>query len=278
MRFALCVPNFRSYGDPRALVDLGRVTEAAGWDGFFIWDHLWRSLGLEPGQATVDPWVTLAAVATVTERIRLGPMITPVARRRPWKLAREIVTLDHLSGGRVIFGAGLGDPPAFEFEALGEDPDAKVRAQKLDEGLAIVRGLLSGERFSFDGEHYHVRDVHFGPRPVQTHVPIWIGGGWPGTAPFRRAARWDGAFPMGTGASLLAPAQLAEVRTYVEAHRRSRGPYDYVVGGFTSSPTEAEHVAAFRDAGATWWLECLHDDWTPGDRALRRVEQGPPRI
>src|SRR5262245_5406197 len=125
MRHALYVPNSRSYADPRRLADLAHDAEAAGWEGVFIWDHVWTSIGLAPGQPTADAWIALAAMAAATERVLLGPMITPLARRRPWKVARELVTLDHLSGGRMVFGAGLG-MPLEEFTAFDEDGDARV--------------------------------------------------------------------------------------------------------------------------------------------------------
>lgn len=277
MRFAVDVTNFRSYADPRRLVDLAREAEAAGWDGFFIWDHVWQSLGLGPGQPAADPWVALGAIAAATERVRLGPMVTPVARRRPWKVARELLTLDHLSGGRVVFGAGLGAPPE-EFTAFGEEDDARVRAAKLDEGLEIIRGLLTGEPFSFDGEHYRLTDVHFRPKPVQDRIPVWIGGGALAKRPMQRAARWDGVFPMGSGGGFVLPDEFAEACAFVRQQRTSDGPYDFVVAGLTPSATESTMVAAFRDAGATWWLETLHDDIAPYETALARVRQGPPQL
>ena len=149
MRFAINVPNFGTYSDPRTAADLAREAEDAGWDGFFVWDHI---LGAREWQVPIaDPWVLLSAVAMRTERIRLGPMVTPIPRRRPWKLARETVTLDHLSRGRLVLGVGLGFPPDAEFEQFGEDGDPRVRAAKLDEGLAVLTGLWSGQPFRLRG-------------------------------------------------------------------------------------------------------------------------------
>ncbi|MGZ8610784.1 MAG: LLM class flavin-dependent oxidoreductase [Actinomycetota bacterium] len=162
MRFGISVPNI---GDLPTLLELGTMTEAMGWDGFFLWDH--SRFMKEFPVPVFDPWVVLAAVAERTGRIRLGPLVTPLARRRPWKVARETVTLDHLSGGRLILGVGLGYPADAEFELLGEDPDARVRAEKLDEGLEILTRLWSGEPVSFDGRHHHVRDTTFAPAPLQ---------------------------------------------------------------------------------------------------------------
>ena len=276
MRFGVYVPNFRSYADPRRLADLARQAEAAGWDGIFIWDHMWMSLGLGPGQPVADPWVALAAIATATERLRLGPMVTPVARRRPWKLARELVTLDHLCGGRVIFGVGLG-MPIEEYEAFGESADARTRAHRLDEGLEILAGLLSGQPFSFEGGQFRLREVHFGPSPVQKRIPVWVGGNWPAKPPFRRAARWDGVMPI-SAHGFPAVEDVAQAAAYVREHRRSNGPYDVVVCGMTRSAMETAPVTAMREVGATWWLESFHDDLMPYDAAVDRIAQGPPRL
>lgn len=178
MQYAVSLPNFDVHADPRVLARLARDAEAAGWDGFFIWDHiLFDPYG---GIALSDPWVALAAIALGTERIRIGTMVTPLPRRRPWKLAREAVSLDHLSGGRLILGVGLGDPVREEFAWLGEETDNRVRAKKLDEGLAIVTGLWSGEKFAYEGEQYQVKETIFLPRPVQSpRIPIWVAGAWP---------------------------------------------------------------------------------------------------
>jgi alkanesulfonate monooxygenase SsuD/methylene tetrahydromethanopterin reductase-like flavin-dependent oxidoreductase (luciferase family) len=149
IRYGINVPNFGDYNRPRVLADLAESAEEAGWDGFFIWDHM---VGETP---FCDPTVALSAIALLTDRIRLGAMITPLPRRRPWKVAREMVSLDHLSGGRVIMGVGLGNPPT-EYSKLGEEPGARARAEKLDESLEIITGLWSGERFSHEGKHYRL--------------------------------------------------------------------------------------------------------------------------
>ncbi len=277
MQFGVYVPNFRSYADPHRLIELAREAESAGWDGIFIWDHVFASLGLEPGQPTADPWVALAAMATATERLRLGPLVTPIARRRPWKVARELVTLDHLSGGRVIFGAGLGLPVEGEFEAFGENPDARTRADKLDEGLDIITRLLSGDPLNFEGEHFKLTNVHFGPKPVQERIPVWVAATCTARRPQRRAARWDGVIPMGSG-MWIELGEFESVRDYIGEQRDGNGAYDLVTYGFTASPDDAATVAAFKEAGATWWLEQVHDDLAPYDAALARIKQGPPRV
>ncbi|MGH2600141.1 MAG: LLM class flavin-dependent oxidoreductase, partial [Dehalococcoidia bacterium] len=192
MRYCLNLPCGGVCGDARTLAELAVVAEESGWDGVFLEDYIvYQSRQDIP---TYDPWVALAAMALRTQRIRLGTMVTPLARRRPWKLAREAVTLDHLSGGRLTLCVGAGDSADVSFTHLGEAADIKQRATMLDEGLEVLAGLWSGEPFSYVGQHYQVREVRFLPRPLQQpRIPIWVGGGYPNRGPVRRAARWDGA-------------------------------------------------------------------------------------
>ena len=195
MRFAVDVPNFGDFADPRLFADLARRTEEAGWDGLFVWDHVTHSK--QARRQIADPWVLLTAAALATQRIRLGPMITPVPRRRVSKLAREVTTLDRLTGGRMILGVGLGAPVPDEYGTFGEPTDLRLLAAHLDEGLEALNLLWSGEPVTFRGEHVVVDDVAFLPTPVQRpRVPIWVAGIWPAKAPMRRAARWDGAVPI----------------------------------------------------------------------------------
>jgi alkanesulfonate monooxygenase SsuD/methylene tetrahydromethanopterin reductase-like flavin-dependent oxidoreductase (luciferase family) len=279
VNFAIGVPNVRDYGQPRLLLELAVRAEEAGWDGFFVWDHLvYHGLG----DAVADPWIAIAAIAAATERMRLGVMVCALARRRPWKVAREVATLDHLSNGRAVFGAALGSLPQGEFAGFGEDPDDRVRAEKLDEGLEIVRGLWSGEPFSYRGRHYAVAETVFRPAPRQRPLPIWIGGRWPNRRPFRRAARFDGVFPTHREVDLdqtMTPAQLAEIVGYVREHRERTGPFDVVMEGLSpADPTEARAVAApYVETGLTWWVERL--GWFRGsvDEMRERIGAGPPR-
>ncbi|MFQ5553956.1 MAG: LLM class flavin-dependent oxidoreductase, partial [Acidimicrobiia bacterium] len=193
MRFAIDVPNFGLWADPREVARLAEQIEDAGWDGLSIWDHILVEDGLEVG----DPWVALSAAALTTERLMLMPMVTPLPRRTPWKLARECVSLDLLSGGRLVLGVGIGWPTDPEFSRFGGETDLRRRADMLDEGLAILEGLWTGEPFGFDGEHFHMEEVQFVPRPVQEpRIPIWVAGMWPNRRPFRRAARYEGAVPI----------------------------------------------------------------------------------
>jgi alkanesulfonate monooxygenase SsuD/methylene tetrahydromethanopterin reductase-like flavin-dependent oxidoreductase (luciferase family) len=268
MQYGVYVQNFGEYGDPHNLIALALDAEQAGWDGLFVWDHL--QLYRHSDIPVVDAWIALAGIAARTERLRLGPVITPLARRRPWKVAREIVSLDRLSRGRVVFGVGLGTPPDAEFECFGEEPSDRVRAHKLDESLTVLDGLWKGETFSHDGEFFHVDRVRFLSRTVQSpRVPVWVAGFWPNKPPMRRAARWDGVFPLKMppvpladltpGAApwsvlWLEPHELAEAAKYVIRHRTVSGPFDVVASGATPPGDEAkgqEIVSAFRGAGAT---------------------------
>ncbi|MDO8212939.1 LLM class flavin-dependent oxidoreductase [Conexibacter sp. CPCC 206217] len=279
LHFAVGLPNIGDYGDPLLLVQLAREAEAAGWDGAFVWDHVAYR---EPGWPVADPYMTVAAIAADTTRIRLGVLVSAFARRRPTKLARELATLDVLSGGRLVIGAGLGSQGEQEFAAFGEDPDAKVRAQKLDEGLEIVAGLFGGAPYSFSGAHEQVRTTGFLPRPVQRpRPPIWVAGGWPAPRPMRRAARWDGVFPTFADVARDAtptPEQLAEVVAFVHAERTAAargGPFDVVLEGVSAGPGPAL-VAPYEAAGLTWWIEKL--GWFRGslEQMRERIAGGPP--
>jgi alkanesulfonate monooxygenase SsuD/methylene tetrahydromethanopterin reductase-like flavin-dependent oxidoreductase (luciferase family) len=283
MRFGVSVPNFGEYADPATLAALARDAEAAGWAGFFLWDHMLFWKGFQ--QPIADPWVVLAVVAMSTERLRLGPLVTPLARRRPWKVARETVTLDHLSRGRVILGVGLGFPPDAEFSAFGEPADERVRAAMLDEALTILIGLWSGEPFSHAGTHYAVDDVQFLPRPIQTpRIPLWVAGMWPNRPPFRRAARWDGVVPISLNpesGDILSPDEIRELTAYIREHRASSAAFDVVLGGSTPGDDHArasELVKNHERAGVTWWIESLNHWRGPYDEMVTRVRQGPPRL
>jgi alkanesulfonate monooxygenase SsuD/methylene tetrahydromethanopterin reductase-like flavin-dependent oxidoreductase (luciferase family) len=288
MRFGISIPAFADFSDPRLLAELAQDAEAAGWDGFFIWDAVFFDPTFHP---MADPWVALAAVAMSTQRMRIGTMITPLARRRPWKLARETVSVDHLSNGRLILGVGLGDPVQWDFCFFDEVTDPKTRARRLDEGLDIVTGLWSGEPFSYQGEQFNVKEVTFRPKPVQSpRIPIWVGGWWPNKPPLRRAARWDGVFPL-KGDGGITPEEWHELLGYIQKHRTSTAPFDAVHSGSTpgDNPAQAaEVIKPYVDAGVTWWIEPVDPwrfgwsfevPWAPEATVLmrERVQQGPPR-
>jgi alkanesulfonate monooxygenase SsuD/methylene tetrahydromethanopterin reductase-like flavin-dependent oxidoreductase (luciferase family) len=263
------------------LVEFGVEAEARGWDGVFLWDHIQRDVG----QPAADPWVALGAIAHATERIRLGALVTPLARRRPQKVARETASLDLLSEGRLVFGAGLGSRAEAEFAVFGDEPDPRLRAEMLDEGLEVLVGLWSGEPFRFDGEHFKVDGARFLPTPLQRpRPPVWIAGKWPSKRPFRRAARWDGVFPLHQGIAeeeTMTPEQLAEIVAYVNEYREDPDAhYDVAVEGYSEGDDPAadfDLVERYREVGLTWWIERL--DWFRGPLGVvrARLEAGPPR-
>ncbi|GAA4547854.1 LLM class flavin-dependent oxidoreductase [Amycolatopsis samaneae] len=283
MHFGISVPTHGDYADARVLAEMAREAEDAGWEGFFVWDHLNDVDG-----PLADPWVALSAIAMRTRRIRLGPMLTPLPRRRPWKVARETATLDRLSDGRLVLGVGLGYPRDEEFEAFGEDGDERVRAGKLDESLDILRGLWTGEPFEYSGEHFTVRPTTFLPRPVQEPgIPVWVGGYWPNRAPFRRAARWDGVYPgrltkerRAKWTPRLWPLEdVREMVAYVAAHRVRPEPADVVIGGYTAGTdrnADADVTAPYAEAGVTWWVENLHSFRGSFEDMRARLRLGPP--
>lgn len=256
-------------------VELARSAEASGWDGVFTWD------GIHVGDATEvhDPWVLMSAFAMATERIRIGSIIQPLARRRPWKVARETVTLDHVSNGRLVLCVGLGALDDSGWGKVGEETDRRVRAERLDETLQILVGLWSGEPFGFAGEHYRFAPMAFRPRPVQQpRIPIWVVGAWPAERSMSRAARHDGLLPHVVGGAELTPRAVAMMRDWI-AERRGLDGFDIVVEGNTPADDRTKahgEVQRWTDAGATWWIE---SDWESFDPAVarRRIEAGPPR-
>jgi alkanesulfonate monooxygenase SsuD/methylene tetrahydromethanopterin reductase-like flavin-dependent oxidoreductase (luciferase family) len=266
LRSALWLPIFDELADPLAVSRLAAEAEAAGWHGCFVWDHLaWRS----PVRQVTDPWITLAAIATSTEHLRIGPMVTPLARRRPAKVARETAALDRLSNGRLTLGVGLGsDRFAQELSRTGEQVDDRRRGQMLDEALRILGGAWSGEPVHHDGEHYTVDGVQFLPRPVQRPgVPVWVAGFPNNAKPLRRAARHDGFFPV----NLEHPDQLAESVAAIEALRPDRSaPYDVAV-----ALAPGTDPAPYLRAGATWYLTEFEPEGLSIDRVRGVLRDGP---
>jgi alkanesulfonate monooxygenase SsuD/methylene tetrahydromethanopterin reductase-like flavin-dependent oxidoreductase (luciferase family) len=275
VRFGVYVPTFGDY-DVNTLAQLAREAEATGWDGFFIWDHLaWTP---DATQDLADTTVALTAIALATERVRFGAFVTPLARRRPWKLAKETATLDRLSGGRLVVGVGLGAQG--DILPFGEGGPPAQLAARLDEGLDLLASLWSGQPVSYTSEHFHVQDAVLRPAPLQRpRIPIWVAGFWPNRPPFRRAARFDGALPLTRGHLMkqLSPAELRRCRDYITAHRTSGDPFDLVAFAATQ-PRTPEMAAEYEQAGATWWVEAVDPIAESLADFRNRISRGPIRI
>jgi alkanesulfonate monooxygenase SsuD/methylene tetrahydromethanopterin reductase-like flavin-dependent oxidoreductase (luciferase family) len=268
LRSALWLPLFDDLADPAVVARLAAEAEEVGWHGVFVWDHLrWQA----PVRRVADPWITLAAMATATERLRLGPMVTPLARRRPAKVARETATLDQLSGGRLTLGVGLGsDRYGNELSKTGEQLDDRKRGRMLDESLQILTAAWSGQPVHHHGEHYTVDSVDFLPRPVQRpRVPVWVAGYCGRLKPLQRAVQHDGFFPIG----LDHPDQLAEIAaTLTDLRSHTTVPFDL---GVALSP--GTDPMPYAEAGATWWMA----EFAPGvslDQVRGVVRDGPPSV
>ena len=274
MKYALDASTAGTYADARVLADLAAEAEEAGWDGFFVWDAVFAR---PPRLPMVDPWVALTAIAMQTEQIKIGAMVTPLARRRPWQVARETTSLDHLSRGRLIFGVGLGYQDR-DFSAFGEEADRRIRGEKLDEGLEVLTGLWRGGKVSFHGKHYQVDNVKFLPKPLQRpRIPVWVAGYWPNRRPFRRAARYDGLLPGKLNEQDLTFDELKACLGYVQEHRSGTGQFDVAIYGYTppNARRAAKIVRAWEEAGATWWREGI-GDWRGDLKAVRAViRRGP---
>lgn len=287
MKYAIYLPTFTPFGSPQIIAGLARDAEQAGWDGMFVWDDV---AGTQKDLA--DPWISLAAAAAATQRLWLGALITPLARRRPWKFARETASLDQLSAGRLVVGVGVGSGQE-QFGDFGDESNQHVRGEMLDEALQVITGLWSGESFGFEGKYYHLKPATFRPKPVQQpRIPIWVAGVWPNKKPLERMARWDGMFPLFL--SITDPAEqqarLSETVKIVRAKRlelmpdAEAQPFDVLSVGQTPAGNPAmaeEHIAGYARAGATWWLESLEpnerggeQEW-PFSRLRERVLAGP---
>ncbi len=270
MRFGLYIPLFDELADPTLVARLCAEAEEAGWHGVFVWDHVrWH----EPVVDVADTQITLAAIASATERIRLGPMVTPLARRRPVKVARETATLDRLSNGRLTLGVGLGsDRFGGEYSITGEELDDRKRARMLDEALGILQAAWSGEPVRHRGEHYTIDAMRFLPRPVQRPgVPVWVAGYYGKSRPMRRAVRYQGFFPVG----LEQPDQLAEIAAELRRLRCQAGtdpaaPFDIAV-----ELEPGSDPAPFAAAGATWGLVAFPWDSVSVDQVRGVIRDGP---
>lgn len=280
MRYGFIIPS----GDVWTFPQLAAEAEAAGWDGVFLADCISIDTPNYPPADWYDPWILLALMAARTERVILGPMVAAISRRRPWKLARETMTLDHISRGRMVLPVGMGaSPDDAGFSKVGEEMSLKGRAQLIDECLDILNGAWSGEPFEHDGEHYHVQRMQLLPPTVQRpRIPVWPIGVWPREKSMRRVLKWDGIVPQkndGSG-SALTPDDIRAIKAYVEANRTLTTPFDITMEGETPADDReraADMVRPWIEAGCTWWLESRWNNATAED-VRERIKQGPPRI
>lgn len=277
MRFGVFLPPFAEYAEPELVVALAVAAEEAGWDGFFLWDHMLA----EPGMAVADPWVTMAGIAAMTNRIRLGALVTPLPRRRPWVLGRQMATLDRLSDGRLIGGIGLGDDGWSEFSAFGEAIDPVVRGQMLDEALELLQRFLTGEPVTYTGRHYVVHAPPLLPKPRQSPLPIWGACRWPNRRPLARIANLQGCFPIFRTAGAIPPPNPADTRELRGALTAlgARPTIDIAVRCALSREDRArvpDIVSELEESGVTWMLEGFPPG-EPRDRVADVVAQGPTR-
>jgi len=272
-----------SAGTAHQYVEMARAAEEHGWDGVFAWDDI----AVGP-RDVFDPWVILGAMAAVTERVTLGAMVFSLARRRPWKVARETLTLDHLSNGRLVLPVGFGGDWDGGYSRVSTDtPDRKSRREKLDECLEILEMAWSGEPVTYSGKHYHCTDLVFRPVPVQhPRIPVWTVGAYPFERSLARSARWDGIIandrsPESDPEQPIRPETIAAIRAWMTEHRESMEGFDIVVEGITSGTDHAANMDRLRplaEAGATWWIESHWDAEETGASLLERIRQGPPQL
>jgi alkanesulfonate monooxygenase SsuD/methylene tetrahydromethanopterin reductase-like flavin-dependent oxidoreductase (luciferase family) len=276
VKHGIFLPPFGEFASARRVADLAVVAEGAGWDGFFVWDHMYA----EPGMAVAEAWTTLAAVATITRRIRIGALVTPLSRRRPWVLARQIATLDQLSGGRVVAGVGLGDDGWREFSSLGEETSPRARGELLDESLEILQNFMTGNGVVYTGRHFHLDAGPMLPTPLQDPLPIWAAVRWPNRRPLARAARLQGCFPIFGSSNRPAPPPIADItalRTELTGLGAPRS-LDVVVRCSLhrlDAAARGEVVAQLGEAGVTWMVEGFGITQDAAD-VTAYVAAGPP--
>ncbi len=280
MKFGLDISPAGPWGDPEQIAELAALAETTGWDGVFCEDYVAFPGGVE----TYDPWITLALVAQATERVTLATMITPLPRRRPATVAAQAMSVDRISGGRLVLGVGIGDSESDDFRRFGEPADPRERAVMLDESLEVIAGLWSGRPVTFQGRHFTVDDAELRPTPIQRpRIPIWVGGAITKRGPRERALRWDGAclyrVPPDQGWDDVTPDDVRRLRHSAEQRPGGNAGFVIAVGGRERAEdisVERRYVAELAAAGADWWHEYVPPRLTLAE-ARRRIESGPVR-
>ena len=280
VKFGIYVPNYGPVlGNAVHLANLTKLAEDSGWDGFFIWDHI--LVKRTNGPDICNPWVALGLMGYKTEKITLGTTITPLPRRKPWELAREVITVDQISNGRLILGVGLGEPPEVEYGSFGEETAVKTRREKLDESLEILQGLWTGEPFSFKGKHFNLEEVTFVPKPIKAKIPIWVAGEYPHIGPIKRAAKYDGMIPLPEKFK----GEDVTLEDYQEIYNkivslRGNSNFDFVI--ITTVPPEKNDsntelisfIESGIESGFTWFINYISPN-TKLQKIEKRIKQGP---
>ncbi|MDH5403553.1 MAG: LLM class flavin-dependent oxidoreductase [Candidatus Heimdallarchaeota archaeon] len=275
MKFGIFIPTMGKYADPIQVVEFAKLAENSGWDGVFVPDHIMHG-GSNPW---LDANIMMAAIASNTKTIMIGSCITPVARRQPWQLAKELATLDVLSGGRIILGVGIGAPPS-DFTSFGME--YKNMGEKLDEALEIVDLCWKGEIFDYDGNHYQLKDVRLLPVPIQQpRIPILIGGRWPGNKPFIRGAKWDGMMPISKQwPEALTIEELRELTSFVNHERikHSDKKGELIIQLETSEMDNKNLLSSFNEIGVTWVLFSISPRKGSIEIMREKILEGPPKL
>ncbi|MHA2357529.1 MAG: LLM class flavin-dependent oxidoreductase [Candidatus Heimdallarchaeaceae archaeon] len=284
MNFGVVLPldaNIHSYGK------IASKAENAGWDGVFVWDAI--SVGPKSNPMKInDPWIVLALIAENTEKVRIGTYVTGLPRRRPWKLAREMITLDHLSNGRLTVTLATGAADDAAFSLVNEEPDVKIRARKLDEGIDVLKGLLSGEQFSYQGEYFQINEMILHPPPIQKPcIPMWIVGVWGRKNSFNRTLKCEGIAPISLKdgkISGITPKELKCMSKFLKEEVKLTKQFDIIVDGETpgdDTKKASSIITPWQEAGATWWMENAYfQPWSNGglEGLHKRIKLGPPTL
>lgn len=275
INFGIYIANFDIFESPIDYLDLAVATEENSWDGFFMWDH---TVGI-PGKPASETFTTLSAIASKTNNIKIGTTVTGLPRHRPWNLARKVATIDHISNGRFIFGIGLGARD--EYSPFNEENDNKILKEKVDESLQIIQGIFEKDHFSFSGKHYQLNDVSFNPKPKQKNLPIWVAGTWPYKGPFRRAAKFNGIFPLSADPDeiRLSPKEYQDIISFINQFRDPKSDFDVVSHMYTTGNKEDDAwISDYIDVGVNWLIEVIYPGRASKKEIFDRIKKGPPSI